>query len=29
MNKSMGMIKVKGDGNRGRVTINRDGRIEY
>jgi hypothetical protein len=29
MMKSMGTIKGKGDGNRGRVTINRDGRIEY
>jgi hypothetical protein len=29
MNKSMGTIKVKGDGNWGRVTINRDGRIAY
>ena len=29
MNESVGTIKGKGDGNRGRVTINRDGRIEY
>lgn len=29
MSKSQGTIRGKGDGNRGRVTINRDGRIEY
>jgi hypothetical protein len=29
MNKPMRTIKVEGDGNWGRVTINRDGRIAY
>jgi hypothetical protein len=29
MNKLQGTIKRKGNANRGRVTINRDGRIAY